>query len=186
MKPGRRVILIRAAAVATSAAIAPLATTRSLAADADAMPLFIRMSVALTGLPEGKLNPKRNTLRVNVTLLDRASADASFTQLLKICRDNPQLSGDALAKAIFAQADERGSRLARSIMLSWYLGAWYQPDSLKEAPFLPYEVPSSDAYTQAWAWRVAQAHPMGYSEFFYGYWNGDPIPLADYFKVTVT
>lgn len=183
MKPGRRVILIRAAAVATSAAIAPLTATRSFAAEQDAMPLFIRMSAALTGIPEGRLQPRRNTLKVNETMLCRASADASFPVLLQICHDNPQLTGDDLAKAIFAQANERAARLARSIMLSWYLGAWYQPESLKEAPFIPFVVPSSDAYTQSWVWRVAQAHPMGYSEFVYGYWSGDPIPLDKYFEV---
>jgi len=187
MRRDRRIILIRAAAVATSAAVTSFVPTSSLAAaDADSLQLFIRMSAALTGLPDGKLNPKRNTLRVNIALFDRASSDASFPQLAMICRANPQLTGDDLAKAILSQADQRAVRLARSIILSWYLGAWYRPEDLAaESPFIPYDVVSSDAYTQSWVWRVAQAHPMGYSEFSYGYWSGEPIPLTDYFKITV-
>jgi hypothetical protein len=45
---------------------------------------------------------------------------------------------------------------------------------------------SPAAYTQAWTWRVAQAHPMGYSEFRYGYWAGEPIALEDYIGKTTT
>ena len=41
-------------------------------------------------------------------------------------------------------------------------------------PLTPQRVISPAAYTQAWTWRVAQTHPMGYSEFRYGYWAKDP------------
>jgi len=42
------------------------------------------------------------------------------------------------------------------------------------------KVISPTAYTQGWTWRVAQAHPMGYSELRYGYWAEEPLPLGDY------
>jgi hypothetical protein len=45
-------------------------------------------------------------------------------------------------------------------------------------------VVSATAYTQGWTWRVAQAHPMGYSELRYGYWGNDPLPLGDYIKAS--
>ena len=41
----------------------------------------------------------------------------------------------------------------------------------------PVKVISPAAYTQGWTWRVAQAHPMGYSELRFGYWAKDPLPL---------
>jgi hypothetical protein len=68
--------------------------------------------------------------------------------------------------------------LARSIMLAWYLGAWYEPDVLEHPPAvpppLPFKVISPAAYTQGQIWRVAQAHAMGYSEWTFGYWSKKP------------
>ena len=39
---------------------------------------------------------------------------------------------------------------------------------------------SPKAYTQGWVWRVAQAHPMGYSDMQFGYWTREPPPLSDF------
>jgi hypothetical protein len=66
----------------------------------------------------------------------------------------------------------------------WYLGAWYDPVDLRKAVELPnhprpqFKVISSKAYTQAWALRVAQAHPMGFSEMQFGYWARPPSDRA--------
>jgi hypothetical protein len=68
--------------------------------------------------------------------------------------------------------------------LAWYLGAWYPPVVLQQpppvSPIPPLKVISSAAYTQAWAYRVAQAHPMGYSELRFGYWSDEPLRLTDF------
>ena len=80
--------------------------------------------------------------------------------------------------------------LARSIVVMWYLGSWYDPADLKRLTepnppdFIPHQVISSKAYTQGWVWRVAQAHPMGYSEMQFGYWSRDPAPLDDFITRT--
>jgi len=75
--------------------------------------------------------------------------------------------------------------LARSIALMWYLGAWYEPAELKALRTDLTRVPTSrvvspKAYTQAWALRVAQAHPMGFSEMQFGYWTRPPNELRDF------
>ncbi len=75
--------------------------------------------------------------------------------------------------------------LARAIVLMWYLGAWYEPAELKALRKDPKRVPtfrvvSPKAYTQAWALRVAQAHPMGFSEMQFGYWTRPPNPRGDF------
>jgi hypothetical protein len=75
--------------------------------------------------------------------------------------------------------------LARSIVLMWYLGAWYEPAELKALRKDPartptFQVISPKAYTQAWALRVAQAHPMGFSEMQFGYWTRPPSELLDF------
>ena len=66
--------------------------------------------------------------------------------------------------------------LARSIVLMWYLGAWYDPHKLRMSDASPFDfkVISPKAYTQAWALRVAQANPMGFSEMQFGYWTREP------------
>jgi hypothetical protein len=87
------------------------------------------------------------------------------------------------------RADVDAKYLARSIVLMWYLGAWYEPAELealrKDLPKDPTRLPkfqviSPKAYTQAWALRVAQAHPMGFSEMQFGYWTRPPNDLRDF------
>jgi len=39
---------------------------------------------------------------------------------------------------------------------------------------------SPKAYTQGWALKVAQAHPMGFSEMQFGYWTRPPNPRSDF------
>jgi hypothetical protein len=82
-------------------------------------------------------------------------------------------------------ADIHAKYLARSIVLMWYLGAWYEPGelrSLRKDPtrFPTFKVISPKAYTQAWALRVAQAHPMGFSEMQFGYWTRPPNSRTDF------
>ena len=74
--------------------------------------------------------------------------------------------------------------LARSIVLLWYLGSWYDPKDLQtNPPPVPSEVVSAKAYTQGLVWQIAGAHPMGYSNMQFGYWSrnprdpNDPTPL---------
>ena len=72
----------------------------------------------------------------------------------------------------------------------WYLGAWYEPVALKalaqnrksrRSSATPSISPK--AYTQGWLWRVAQAHPMGYSDMQFGYWTRKPEPISDFIAV---
>jgi len=111
-----------------------------------------------------------------------------FRSLLQIARDvaAQTLLPDARAQAIIdkVQGKPETKYLARSIVLMWYLGAWYDPVNLRklaEQPDPPptasnFEVISPKAYTQAWALSVAQAHPMGYSQMQFGYWAHKPQP----------
>jgi hypothetical protein len=82
-------------------------------------------------------------------------------------------------------ADTEAKYLARSIALMWYLGAWYDPAHLRKiehdetiTPF--FEVISPIAYTQGWALRAAQAHPIGFSQMQFGYWGRLPNPLREF------
>ena len=98
------------------------------------------------------------------------------------------VDGSASAQAIIdkVQATPDTKYLARSIVLMWYLGAWYDPDNLRalverpDPPPAKFEVISPKAYTQGWALRVAQAHPMGFSEMQFGYWSRPPSARVDF------
>jgi hypothetical protein len=119
--------------------------------------------------------------------------------LLELVRKNLNASNrdEAIIAALQFDDDDKtkmpsdvdAKYLARSIVLMWYLGAWYEPTELKalrkEIPKDPtrtpkFQIVSPKAYTQAWALRVAQAHPMGFSEMQFGYWTRPPNDIHDF------
>ena len=99
--------------------------------------------------------------------------------LLQFAKDNPQSSQDDIIDFVNAGNDDI-KFLARSIVLLWYLGSWYDPKDLKAShrgqtrPHHSSEVLSPKAYTQGLVWQIAGAHPMGYSNLQFGYWSRDP------------
>lgn len=141
--------------------------------------LFVGASAALTGIPADSLVPGLDPLNVKQAYFDTAKNDPAFPQLLQIFEQNQDKPPAEIADIILNQSGDAVRYLGRAIMLEWYLGNWYAPDDLrKEQPFPPFKVVSSTAYTQGWSWRVAQAHPMGYSELHFGYWSSPPPPLS--------
>jgi hypothetical protein len=180
----RRTMLTGAAATTAATAVGA-ATTSWPAAAADAatpMKLFIGLSSALTGIAEKKLAPDRDVLNVKQAYFDAAASHGAFDGLLKVYaahQANP--NKDEIAKVILEQSGSDIRYLARSIMLAWYLGAWYEPAELQKPRPTTFKIISPAAYTQGWVWRVAQAHPMGYSEWAFGYWQNDPVVTLDAF-----
>lgn len=152
------------------------------------MTLFVALSSALTGIAASKLAPTVDPIQVKNEYFATASADPAFPALLQIMRTE----SDPAAAANKVMNDPKLKYLGRSIILAWYLGVWYDPKKLERYngpgdqpfPVPPVRVVSATAYTQGWTWRVAQAHPMGYSELRYGYWGNDPLPLGDYIKAS--
>jgi hypothetical protein len=192
----RRTVLTGAAA---STAIATF--TPALAQGADPqqdMPAFVTLSAALTGVAAAKLVPFADTLEINQDYFRwiNARQPAAFVSLLQIVKaagalapDNDgrikQDDVDRLVTQIEAHEDTKF--LARSIVLMWYLGSWFEPADLKALTgpnpprFIGHTVISPKAYTQGWLWRVIQAHPMGYSELQFGYWHRQPLlPPTEY------
>ncbi|MGC5703899.1 sorbitol dehydrogenase [Pseudomonas sp. NFXW11] len=76
-----------------------------------------------------------------------------------------------------APATTQAAMACRSIMKMWLLGVWYQPYDAGPYKKEQQSVVSDLAYQQSWAWKVAQAHPMGYSQFHFGYWSETPPSL---------
>ena len=188
----RRGVLAGAAA-ATAAVSIGASVTPATAQAADDMVTFVQLSAALTGIAARKLAtpnfdapvPNSDPVDIKREYFQQVSKRPVFRSLLQITRDAQKLPEPQRADAIIEQVKARPDTryLARSIVLMWYLGAWYEPDHLKtlvESPNPPpptFKVISSKAYTQAWALRVAQAHPMGFSEMQFGYWARPPSDL---------
>jgi hypothetical protein len=188
----RRTVLAGVAAttaVVTVGVDAP-AVAQSANPDSD-MATFVQLSEALTGIPAGKLAPSTDSIGLKQDYFRWVNDKerAKFASLLKIAKENASSSQAMIEKL---QATDDTKFLARSIVLMWYLGSWYTPDDLKKLvdsrssptpDFIPHTVISSKAYTQGWVWRIAQAHPMGYSDMQFGYWAREPAPLEDFITV---
>jgi Membrane bound FAD containing D-sorbitol dehydrogenase len=183
----RRKMLTGAAATAVGAVGSANLTTQTAAqttaADDADRALFIALSAALTGIAKERLSPAVDPVQINREYFKQAKTDPAFDGLMQIIRADPS-DPDAAAGKVLFNSDSNIVYLGRSIILMWYLGAWYEPKKLKDfnsspprPPYSPDKIISPAAYTQGWTWRVAQAHPMGYSELLFGYWSKKPPAL---------
>lgn len=193
------------AEAATPPPVAPSTTNATPAAPNAAPPpfpetdpaelqLFVALSSGLTGIGAARLAPAVDPIQIKRDYFNAAKfiekpsrkPNPNFPRLIDIIRADPK-NPEAAAAKVMNNTDPAIMYLGRSIILAWYLGVWYDPDVLKRynTPDQPFPVPvdrviSPAAYTQGWTWRVAQAHPMGYSEMRFGYWAQDALPLSDY------
>jgi hypothetical protein len=202
----RRKVLAGAAAATAAISVGAVDSPASAQSRHQDMVAFVLLSAALTGITEGKLAPNFHPLP-SPTNIDLEQSDpgsdpvdvkqeyfdwvnkrhqAAFRRLLQFAKDSRNASDRAQAIIDKVQARPDTKYLARSIVLMWYLGAWYDPDHLRTLVEHPsaapakFEVISPKAYTQGWALRVAQAHPMGFSEMQFGYWSRPPSSRGDF------
>ena len=202
----RRGVLAGAAAATAAISVGAVDSPASAQTRHQDMVAFVLLSAALTGIAEGKLAPNFHPLP-SPTNIDLEQSDpgsdpvdvkqeyfdwvnkrhqATFRRLLQFAKDSRNAADRAQAIIDKVQATPDTKYLARSIVLMWYLGAWYDPDHLRalvERPNPPpakFDVISPKAYTQGWALRVAQAHPMGFSEMQFGYWSRPPSARTDF------
>jgi hypothetical protein len=144
------------------------------------MDLFVGLSAALTGIAKDQLAPRVDPLNVSQAYFDQARTDPAFPQMLQIYAANQDKPPDEVADIILNQSGTAVRYLGRAVMLEWYTGSWYPPASLQTSTPNPSNVVSADAYTTGWMWSVGQAHPMGYSNFRFGYWGSPPPSLTDF------
>jgi Membrane bound FAD containing D-sorbitol dehydrogenase len=189
--------------ISPSSLIAQGSPTAAVDPDAIAKTQFRDLSAALTGVDPSILVPNVDPLRMNGEVFDKAkTADANTLQTILSKFSGTAGSPPKTVAQILAEdaKDESAKFLMRSIILAWYLGAWYAPQELKKNSYaakdpqhyyystrryskevlIPHDVISANAYTNSLVWRVAQAHPMGYSNLQFGYWGQEP-PDAEMF-----
>lgn len=193
----RRTMVVATLATATVAAASHL--TQPAHAQApdpiQDMMAFVLLSEALTGVDKHILAPEfsgsdTGTDPINIKndyfkWISAKDKTSSFVKLLGFAKVNS--TSHAILVSV-RKGDENVQFLARSIVLLWYLGTWYDPGALKDqahsttpAPLPPEasEVVSPKAYTQGLVWRIAGAHPMGYSNMQFGYWSHNPSDPND-------
>lgn len=225
----RRALLAGVTATAATAAFGSMsilpgsliAQPRPAAAVAPKEDLFIELSEALTGIDKNLLSPGVDPFRFRDAVFNRANRanndprDAEIlTKLLAKFKEAKNANAQGFVmdpiKKLYEDAEKPENKveyepmkfLMRSIILAWYLGAWYAPQELKNKSYatkdpqrgyystrrysqevlIPYEVISPNAYTNGMVWRIAQAHPMGYSNLQFGYWGKEPPDKDTFIK----
>lgn len=145
---------------------------------------FADMSAALTGFQKDFIRPFLDPVdlagtfyvfavsqpQVGQTMMDMLMSNYDALKSQKLTR---QQIADALLETSNPTPSAQ-AQLCQSIVSMWYLGSWYPP------PFQTdgfQQVISSQAYTKSLVWNLAQAHPMGFSAFTFGYWSQPPASL---------
>jgi len=203
----RRALLSGVTAAAAAAALGSI-TPQAAFADSSESPeqTFSKLSAVLTGIDQKILAPGVDPLGMNHEIYakvneNKENADTLQAMLQKFSAADLDKKKDAVTAMMKPPKpndpptpnDVLGEKMrfvGRSIILAWYLGAWYDPKDLKKHFYdpavknlgyysyrrysknvlIPHSVLSAGAYTGGLVWRAMQAHPMGYSNLQFGYW----------------
>jgi len=148
---------------------------------------FADMSAALTGFQSSFLRPFLDPTNLSEVFYNFAVAQVGQTAMddllnafRAIQKEPAQKIADTLLEVKIPTGKESSqAQIAQAIILMWYLGSWYTPayQTANKQPGQVLQVISSQAYTKSLVWNVAQAHPMGFSAFTFGYWSQPPAGL---------
>jgi len=155
---------------------------------------FADMSAVLTGFQSSFLRPFLDPTNLSFFFYTFAVAQPvpTGTQSMQSIMDGllstfdslkaqtPALTAQQIADKLLevtSKTPSNQAQLAQAIILMWYLGSWYPPQFQTNGQ---QQVISSQAYTKSLVWNVAQAHPMGFSAFTFGYWAQPPGPLDQF------
>ena len=147
---------------------------------------FGNMSVALTGFTADVVTPLFDPLDLVAQYLRTADTYAGSAAVDSLIQQYLSLSGAGLGNQQIADTLLETSNpkpgpealLAARILTLWYLGSWYSAPAPRQ-PSSP-TVISANAYIGGLAWKAMQAHPMGSSDFTFGYWVQSPPSLSDF------
>lgn len=153
----------------------------------------IAISSLLTGVPERTFreylerddNPSQGNLYWYFSVVQTAYGSGPVEDLLILYRKlvEEHATNEQIADSIFLNAEPEMKSLSGMIMKMWMLGVWLgqSEGTLIPNPDLRIDfVISSKAYANSFAWKIARAHPMGYSNFPFGSWGKEPPTLQHY------
>jgi hypothetical protein len=148
---------------------------------------FANLSAALTGFQPSFIRPFLDPVNLSgifyqfaVAQVGQPMMDALMNAFDQLSKQTPPLTPQQIADQLLEITSPTPSpqaQLCQTIISMWYLGSWYPP------PFQTgglHQVISTQAYTKSLAWNLAQAHPMGFSPFTFGYWSQTPGSLETF------
>jgi len=148
---------------------------------------FADMSAALTGFQSSFIRPFLDPVNLSGIFYDFAVSqvtqpmmDALLSAFDALNNQTPPLTPQQIANTLLEVSSATPSpqaQLCQSIVAMWYLGSWYPP-KFQQNGFQ--QVISAQAYTKSLVWNLAQAHPMGFSPFTFGYWSQTPASLETF------
>ena len=153
---------------------------------------FADMSAALTGFQSGFIRPFLDPVNLSgtfytfaVSQVGQSRMDALMNAFDALTKQTPKPTPQQIADTLLEVSSSTPSpqaQLCQSIIAMWYLGSWYTPGVLGGNGFAPpaLQVISQQAYTKSLVWNLAQAHPMGFSAFTFGYWSEQPASLQTF------
>ena len=146
---------------------------------------FIGLSVVLTGFNQSILAPRVDPVDIKTDYLAAFNDKVGSDLVNSILSTYETLNGEGktpqeIGEAILSEPDFEMP--CRSLIFLWYSGAWPTviPASNGKPASTVSTLLSAKSYTTGLAWQVMQSHPMGDSNYRYGYWSETPADLNDY------
>lgn len=159
----------------------------------DYMEYFIRLSVGLTGFTRDAIAPQIDPVDIKTVYLQvfrdnlpNAMADQIIAGYYNLnqAEGGQDKNQEAIAGALLDGTYPAEVLALRQLIFLWYMGAWptvvYDQSPTRGQTFS--SIVSATSYTQGLVWRVMQSHPMGSSNYTYGYWASNPPPLQAYLE----
>lgn len=152
----------------------------------DNMTNFVGLSAVLTGFNKTIIAPSLDPVDIKSTYLGvwtesiPSSRVSSILGLYeKLSSKKPALSDKQVGGAMLDDSNGAEFVMAcRQLIFLWYMGAWPKVDEIKKTT--SFTTISSASYTAGLVWKVMQSHPMGDSNYRYGYWETPPVSLDKY------
>ena len=157
---------------------------------------FIGLSIVMTGFGKNIIAPDLDPVDIkseyfpffNLKIVEE-SKDPNLINLIysKFAsladQTDPKLTNQQIGEAMLDPANGDDFVLAcRKLIFMWYSGAW--PTLIPATATAPAstvsDLISAKSYSAGLAWQVMQSHPMGDSNYRYGYWAQPPADLNAY------
>jgi len=160
----------------------------------DVMTNFIGLSAVLTGFNQTVIAPELDPVDIKSAYLkewqSQVASESGKTELTETILTQfaalqaKKLTDQQIGERMLADSNDAEFILAcRKLIFLWYMGAWpniMESSDPETGSSTSFTTLSAASYTSGLVWKVMQSHPMGDSNYRYGYWTEPPAALSDY------
>lgn len=150
---------------------------------------FVGLSAVLTGFAAATIAPTIDPINIKADYFAKFTAEIpNYADILSAYETlkSQGKTDQEIGETILANVDYEMP--CRKLIFLWYSGAWptiipateATPTSVATPEMTTSQMLSAKSYTQGLAWQVMQSHPMGDSNYRYGYWANEPADLSGY------